>query len=82
MIITDVRLQNEIDFVLANEGVLIHLTRPGYDGNVGIPGHETEVIARELGKTIFMEGVIHVDNSGTLGDLQTKAKEVIKSLSF
>lgn len=42
IIIPDVRFQNEYDFVLDNNGYMIHLTREGADGKVGIPGHSSE----------------------------------------
>jgi len=41
-VITDVRFQNEAQWILDNGGVLVHLTRPGYTGNVGIQGHASE----------------------------------------
>lgn len=75
MIITDVRLQNEIDFVLANEGVLIHLTRKGYDGKVNGELHESEKLADEL-LINKLPGVIYVENNGTLSDLQQVAKQL------
>ena len=42
VIIPDVRFQNEFDWILENNGIIIHLTRPGASGNVGIPGHLSE----------------------------------------
>ena len=42
VIITDVRFQNEYDWIIAQGGIIIHLTRPGADGTVGIPGHASE----------------------------------------
>jgi hypothetical protein len=40
--ITDVRFQNEYDWILENGGKILHIIRPGCDGNVGIPGHYSE----------------------------------------
>ena len=42
VVIPDVRFQNEYDFIVENNGIIIHLTRPGADGNIGIPGHASE----------------------------------------
>lgn len=42
IIIPDVRFQNEYDWIIENNGIIIHLTRPGADGNIGIPGHTSE----------------------------------------
>lgn len=42
VVIPDVRFQNEYDFVIANGGIVICLTRPGFTGDVGIPNHASE----------------------------------------
>jgi hypothetical protein len=56
-IICDVRFQNEADWVLNNSGLLIHVVRPGYEGEVGISNH-----ASEAGFKINLptKGVYHV----------------------
>lgn len=41
VIIPDVRFQNEYDFIIANGGYIIHLTRPGTDDNIGLPNHKS-----------------------------------------
>lgn len=41
-IIPDVRFQNEADWIIESGGVIIHLTRPGFTGNVGVPNHASE----------------------------------------
>lgn len=42
VVITDVRFQNEYDWIVSQGGIIIHLTRPGAYGTVGIPGHVSE----------------------------------------
>jgi hypothetical protein len=42
VVITDVRFQNEYDWIVSQGGIIIHLTRTGADGTVGIPGHASE----------------------------------------
>ena len=42
VVISDVRFQNEYDWIVSEDGIIIHLTRPGADGIVGIPGHPSE----------------------------------------
>lgn len=42
VVITDVRFQNEYDWIISQGGIIIHLTREGADGTVGIPGHSSE----------------------------------------
>lgn len=42
VIISDVRFQNEYNWIIQNNGIMIHLTRDGADGTVGIPSHKSE----------------------------------------
>lgn len=42
IVIPDLRFQNEYEFVASNSGIIIHLTKPGADGTVGIPNHISE----------------------------------------
>jgi hypothetical protein len=42
VIIPDVRFQDEADWIVNNGGVIICLTRPNYNGVVGISNHESE----------------------------------------
>jgi AraC-like DNA-binding protein len=75
-IITDCRFKNEADFILNNGGYIIHLTRPGYDGNVGIKSHKSEQYADEFEK-LYKEKphvrVIFVNNNQDLSHLNSLA---------
>lgn len=65
VIISDIRFQNELDFVLKNKGIHIHLTRSGASGNIGIPGHKSE-------KLLVLPNhsdVYEISNNGSLEDL-------------
>jgi hypothetical protein len=42
VIISDVRFQDEAEWIWNNGGVIIHLTRPEHEGKVGILGHPSE----------------------------------------
>lgn len=42
VVIPDVRFQNEYDWIMNNNGVVLHLIRPGKDGAVGIENHRSE----------------------------------------
>lgn len=44
VLIPDVRFQDEADWIFdrGSKNIIIHLTRPGADGKVGIPGHISE----------------------------------------
>lgn len=42
VIISDVRFQDEAEWIWNNGGVVFHIVRPGFAGKVGIPGHLSE----------------------------------------
>lgn len=69
------RFQNEYDFIIANNGIVIHLTRPGFSGNVGISNH-----ASESGIANFHtpEATFHVENNSTLPELYAKIDAIVE----
>lgn len=73
VIITDVRFANEVEFVLANNGIIFHVTRELADGNVGIGGHSSETF--DLGFYMSMRSskekcqIYPIDNNGTVEEL-------------
>lgn len=75
VVIPDVRFQNEYDFIVANNGIVIHLTRPGFSGNVGISNH-----ASEAGIANFHtpETTFYVENNGTLPELYAKIDAIVE----
>jgi hypothetical protein len=68
VIIPDVRFQDEAHWIWNNGGVLIHLTREGCEGKVGLQGH-----ASEAGISFFNSPPgnrsYRIENNSTLGDL-------------
>lgn len=75
VIVTDVRFQNEYDFILENGGCVIHVTRDGAEGEVGIPGH-----ASEAGITFDSERNEQnylLTNNHTLVDLYERIDEIM-----
>ena len=69
VIIQDVRFQDEYDWIVGTGGIILHITRPGHIGNVGISGH-----ASEAGFEFTNPEVTHViENNGTLEELFSKA---------
>lgn len=80
VIIPDVRFPNEIDYVRRNGGRFIHLTRPGADGNIGIPGHASE--APLTNHFTVADNVTHITNDSTLEALHEKVNEFISTLSL
>lgn len=73
VVITDVRFQNEYDWIIENGGIIIHLTRPGAEGTVGIPSHQSEagISFTDLDNTY---GIV---NNGTLEELYEEVARVI-----
>jgi len=83
-VITDVRFQNEAQWILDNDGVLVHLTRPGYTGNVGIQGHASErgINWKQLNFSRHgLASVFHVSNEGTKEMLRLQANQLAMKLS-
>ena len=73
VIITDVRFQNEYDWIISQGGIIIHLTRPGAEGTVGIPGH-----ASEAGLEFTAPDQTYlIVNNGTLEELYEEVERVI-----
>ena len=75
VVISDVRFQNEYDWIVGNNGVIIHLTRPGADGNIGIPGHASE---QKL-NLHSNERTYSCKNDGTISDLHRNIANIIVS---
>lgn len=78
VVIPDVRFQNEYDWVISTGGIIIHLTRPGADGTVGIPGHASESSINLHCK----ERTYSCENNGTLSELHRKIANLIVSLKY
>lgn len=77
-VITDVRFPEEIDYILSNQGIIIHLTRPGADGTVGIQNHSSEQTI-DFTDTKYIKGVNYeeVINDSSISELHEKAKQLI-----
>lgn len=73
VIIPDVRFQNEYDWVISQGGIIIHLTRDGANGRVGIPGHASEA---EINFT-SPERTYMLDNNSTKEVLHEKVDKLI-----
>lgn len=73
VIIPDVRFQNEADWIWKNGGIVIHLTRAGADGIVGIPSHPSE------GSIEFhnWDAAYLLYNNGTLEALYNEVENIL-----
>lgn len=78
IIIPDVRFQNEADYILANGGVIISLSRDtAPEIQTGIPNHSSEA----LDLTIPTERNYKYPNNGALEDLQKFAEFITTDLA-
>lgn len=78
VVIPDVRFQNEYDWIISQNGIIIHLTRPGADGNIGILGHASESSLNLHNKERTYECV----NDSSIQELHRKTANIIASLSY
>lgn len=76
IVIPDLRFQNEYDWLVSQNAVIIHLTRPNASDTVGIPGH-----ASELGFTFdsSFPGNWHITNDKSRGDLYEEVDIILKA---
>ena len=83
-VISDCRFKDECDFVLSNNGLIIHLTRPGYDGNVGITGHASEYFAAQLKETYGEDHaqIVYLNNTSSVDSLKYQAALLYQTHSF
>lgn len=75
VVISDVRFQDELDWIISKQGKIIHLTRPGRDGIVGISNHRSE---SSLDYSELLPGVNYFSylNDGSLADLYAAAATI------
>jgi len=74
--ITDVRFQNEYDWIISNGGIIIHITRPDVAQTVGIPNHPSEAGIPNIHTP---ERTFYVNNTGTIAQLQETVKTIIST---
>ena len=78
VVIPDVRFQNEYDWITGNNGIVIHLTRAGKDGNIGIPNHASE-------SGIFLNApsrTYTISNNSSIGDLYNEVDRCIETFPY
>lgn len=77
VLVPDVRFQNEIDYIEEQGGVLIHVIRPGQEGNVGIYGHASEQHSR---LNFPLQSTFRIINDSNLDDLSSRVRGVCNEL--
>ena len=78
VVISDVRFQNEYDYIINSGGIIIHLTRPGANGNIGISNHASE----QSINLHSIERTYTCDNIGTISELHRKIANIVVSLKY
>lgn len=78
VVISDVRFQDEADWIWNNGGVIINIVRPGHEGKVGIPGHasESRIEHTNSARTFF------VNNDSSLEVLYAQLTLILDKLPF
>ena len=71
-VITDVRFQNEVDWIIENEGIIIKINREGLPGNPGLPNHKSDA-----GFIPPKERYHEVENNGTPQHLLNELMKII-----
>lgn len=66
VIIPDVRFQDEYDWLQSQDAFVVHLTRDGKDGNIGISNHASE---KGIVKSPIALRDIDIENNGSLFEL-------------
>lgn len=71
LLISDVRFENEADFIRSHPGgLIIHVTRPNNPNEIS-EGHASE------GGVAFVHGDISITNDGTIDDMLYKLRDVL-----
>lgn len=78
-IVHDVRFQNELEWIRSKEGIIIHLTRHGYEGKVGIQSHASEATL-DFSNLTLGKDYYEVDNAGTIPQLGNKLYQIVLSI--
>lgn len=77
VVISDVRFQNEVDWILKSGGSILEIKRFGHHGTVGIKNHASENLSSlNLGVTSYV-----IYNDDTLSVLYRKLDEFVNTLN-
>lgn len=74
IVIPDLRFQNEYEFLCENNALILHLTRPTYDGNIGIQGHASEAGIQFT----HPDKTWHIPNNGTKEELYRQVDKAMQ----
>jgi hypothetical protein len=78
VILTDVRFDNEAMWILSNGGFLIHVTREGAEGQVGVPDHASEAGISSNVFEAHSPRIYKIVNNGTIEELEAYVKDFVK----
>lgn len=80
IVFCDVRFPNEMAYILENKGHIIHLTRPGFDGNIGVPGHASEQECISNFMPHYRRSIHHVENDSDLDFLYDQIDSILSEI--
>lgn len=78
ILIPDVRFQNEVDYIFANGGWIIDVTRDGADGDVGLKAHQSEAL--DLHYDNASGRIFPISNNGTMEALYAQVDQAITQI--
>lgn len=74
LVVTDVRFENEADFIRNSGGTIVHIKRQELDQINGVANHESEAgVATKLSDIV-------ITNDGTLEELRLKCDKIVTSV--
>lgn len=79
VVITDIRFKNEMDKVRQAGGFLVRVRRPGFEGNIGIQGHKSELEQKEIPDTDFD---VIIENDQTTKELFMRVMDMYDYLKL
>ena len=82
VIIPDVRFQNEVDYILHNNGLIIDLDRDIATGEVGLPLHQSEALNLVYPDPDVIDSITFINNNGTLEELHEQLDKFIEQNDF
>lgn len=80
IIIPDVRFQNEYNFIINAGGIVLHVSRAGMEGEVGIAYHKSEVAVKQLVKDTTHS--YNILNNGSLEDLYETVEHILTAVKI
>lgn len=76
ILISDLRFQNEYEFITSEKGIVLQVVKDGQEGNVGLSGH-----ASEAGFETSADNTWLIYNDGTLEELYEEVEKALTAFN-